>query len=121
MIQANDLRIGNYFYYKIPKTNDFEVTQIDWEAIELADLMIEDFNEKFKPIELTDKIMDTGWIEVVKGRVYLVLHLGDIRIIQTMEGSEIIINNKLNHIQYLHQLQNLYYSLTGKELEINCL
>ena len=30
-----------------------------------------------------------------------------------------VISRKIIEIQYLHQLQNLYFSLTGKELEIN--
>jgi predicted S18 family serine protease len=30
-----------------------------------------------------------------------------------------ILNVSINNIQYLHQLQNLYFSLTGQELQVN--
>jgi len=38
---------------------------------------------------------------------------------QTEKDGEIVTKNYLPHIKYVHQLQNLYFCLTGEELTIN--
>jgi hypothetical protein len=120
MISAKDLRIGNKIYLELglPGLNVHEVMPQD-----IADIA----NGRITPasiegIRLSEEWLnkcgfDKGqlkhkdpqfWLEVdVKSGI---IEIGDV---QQWEHSWIEIS-----VQYLHQLQNLYYALTGEELTI---
>lgn len=134
MIQANELRIGNWLQSKIP----FQVTG---ENIEQFSRGVNHPTQLISPIPLTPEILKKCGFEENLGGWYLdgdidqksfrsddrkfawcmtLSHVDDNDVHFRVGYSSVLINDApARHIQYLHQLQNLYYSLTGKELTIN--
>lgn len=114
MIQANDLRIGNWFYI------GEMIGQCNPDS--LKDTSI------FEPIPLSKEVLRTigepkedGWIYLPKNfRVCCaeVTGLCNFSMGMTETGSDEIDWFIVSLPTHLHQLQNLYYSLTGVELEV---
>jgi hypothetical protein len=106
-MKPTDFRIGNLIEY------DGRVFEIDTIAEEFPTLNTAEFGigvvswENIKPIELTEEILFKCVFAL--NHVFLYKHEGSFWH-DTLNGSI--------EIKYLHQLQNLYYILTGKELEI---
>lgn len=116
-MEPKELRIGNYVY-----ENE------DISEIQLADFynMHEDDNCPFKPIELTqewlvkfgfekDRINEDFYFLGIpnKYKVYLSISLQYLSFEVCQNGHGFNID-----IGFVHQLQNLYFSLTGEELKI---
>ena len=108
---ANELRTGNYVYDTLGKVN-----KIDLEAITY---IVKEPHNQVKPIPLTEEwLLKFGFkkVEGLPGWTY--------------DGYDIFKDGKSWHIfkfnqtlkvhrcklLYVHQLQNLYFALTGKEL-----
>ena len=114
-MQPNKVRIGNIFKE--------EYTEKLIKVIEIRQKSIT-FSEKFRgkwkanPIELTEDILlKCGFVnyEIFKNTwAYNGIELYILNGIISFE----LMNNSLE-IKYLDQLQNLYFALTGKELEVN--
>tara|TARA_R110000772_G_scaffold248916_1_gene363070 strand:+ start:300 stop:659 length:360 start_codon:yes stop_codon:yes gene_type:complete len=116
MIQVNELRIGNWvkyqFHDRLKKvkicSNDFKI---------LDDKNTNDYKERYSPIPLTEQwLIDFGAKEWKHIR-YKTFKLGILMIGSTdnMKSFEIV-DLYMKPIKYVHQLQNLYFSLTGEEL-----
>lgn len=121
MIKANELRVGNILNYWIEEENSFSPTVIDWQNIKWISENEEDFNMPHKPIMITEEILlKCGF----KEKKYGVYHVGDFSIRLHSYGYKKGMSY-LNGISlytypmYIHQLQNLYYALTGQELEVS--
>jgi hypothetical protein len=109
-MKATDLRIGNYI--------DSELTDYS----ELRQEVLCDFANGYthlKPIPLTEE-----WL-VKFGYNNNTVYLRDLKVTATEDNDPIYYladeyDNGVgcNDIQYVHQLQNLYFALTGKELTI---
>lgn len=123
MIQANDLRIGNKVYYSDQNENP-EPTIIEIGLTDLILLVNKVKSVNYLPIPLTEKIlMDCGFL-VRSGEWCYATH---------KISTDFTINNRVDGnwrftpiwcsdyvpIQHLHELQNLFYSLTKTELIIN--
>jgi hypothetical protein len=120
MIKANDLRIGSWIdlknsgYIKVDADNIGDV--VNNPAI-------------FDPILLTPEILEKAGFEKQRSSDNVLdnYFIGEnpithdwIMSLQWIDGRESpFYKNGYHQIKYLHQLQNLFYSLTGKELEIN--
>jgi hypothetical protein len=131
MIQARELRLGNYILHKV--NNKISTTACDYRHFEL--LARGDNKDMFPILLKPDWLERTGFVENKK---YVLLPDAHEYILTLpVPGSSrneilaYIKNNKecfaravadnlvvSTSIYNLHQLQNLYYSLTGKELEI---
>lgn len=126
MIDANELRIGNYLY--------FGNTIIELSTIN-SDNTIRFFNENktntvgcfslkgFNPIALTEEILlKCGFKEIYKSEY---THKFEYDIDVRIEFKLIpkmyfyFMGNILTEIKYLHQLQNIYWCLVGRELNVN--
>lgn len=114
MIKASELRIGNYiccdsgFYNKPTKVTGMFIRQIDSLNNSEAD--------NYSPIPLTPEILEKcGLLEGNKFRSIEYFNIRD------ENGYSLYFDDSYLcvDIKYLHQLQNLYYSLCGEELEIN--
>jgi hypothetical protein len=126
MIQANELRIGNYYMFadcegivyrsvKEIKHNQFGL-QSDYDGVNF---------EICKPIILNEewllkfgfKESDEGFMKIKtrKKSIYLEINLRDKR---TILFSSNHYYNDIYHVKYIHELQNLYFALTQKELKI---
>jgi hypothetical protein len=117
-MKAQELRIGNWY-------NQFgNYHQVNWETIkELANAP--EGQMWFKPIELTEEILlkCEGYFknefgvgvmyEPDYGNAFYLMKDGSI---QDCHYDTPISNYR--HIKHLHQLQNLYFALTGEELKI---
>ena len=109
-MKSNDLRIGNWIYFPMIK-NNYQIIRLDFD----------NKNENnYSPIPLTEDILlKCGFYQ--KNNLFI---LKDITLQLINCGTEI--DNHLgfvllgfnNEIKYVHQLQNLYFALTGEELTI---
>jgi hypothetical protein len=124
MIQANELRIGNLISYTIEDDLDerkkwSEVSEID--AVDI--LHLTKFKDKnYKPIPLTEEwLLKFGFVkqrhEYIKGDYCLTL-ITDTTSWLLAENTNVFFYIGTN-LDYVHQLQNLYFALTGQELTLN--
>jgi hypothetical protein len=136
MIKTEDLRKGNKVKCKI--SNDAGIYTVlgipAWgidgngdgeEPLVLIDRCPKQLvpESKLKPIPLTPEILEAGGFEnrangIYKNDLFNICRFENNKyFLCNPFGTEIYSPMKL--IEYLHQLQNLYYSLMGKELEVN--
>lgn len=110
MIQANEarnFRIGNIVYCSDTKENvELNVHGIMRIATKGA--------ENLDPIELSPDILDkidwNGYVKLNIGSYFKIDEVGHLFYRSDYTGI---------NIDYLHQLQNLYFALTGKEITYN--
>lgn len=115
-MNANELRIGNYVnlkdkgLYKIDRGYDLEKIE-DWEGTDYCTPipLTEDWLLKFGFDKGSDIIGDCFYIEL-KNNDDFVIHIEDYNMFLFDDNLE---------IKHVHQLQNLYFALTQKELTIN--
>jgi DNA modification methylase len=132
-MKATELRIGNFVYNKAGEVD--KVTAIvttyktDTEALLIDNHFIGMLNEDFlvsveygftNPIPITeDWLIKFGFEDRndywKKKKVKMVWSS---RIIKTGERLGIR-HEKYDHIKYVHQLQNVYYAVTGEELTVS--
>jgi len=133
-MEAKELRIGNYFLddeNNISKCNGFNPFghSIRCDEPEGCDILLDYFqNGKWhrgyecdindcKPIEITaDLLAKCGFVVEHTNGGFIKWKFGNFTLI---DGRLIYPDNFGNPIIFLHQLQNIYYALTGTELEIN--
>jgi hypothetical protein len=114
MIKANELRLGNWI---LKDGNKCKVTAIVDKKVWAHSVEIKCFNDgfAFNPIELTAAIIHKfnfrdcpcGGFQNNK------MHIG-----KTEDGQFYYHSIQRTPIKYVHHFQNLYFSLTGDELEI---
>lgn len=106
-MKANELRIGNYVQYPSLK-NPIRVSIIDTSETNTE--------TRAKPIPLTEEWMgDFGFKLFPWG---FVLNAFRIDYNPTPLTFRYMSDNRSIEIKYIHQLQNLYFALTGEELQI---
>ena len=131
-ITTSDLRIGNWLFYsksnKFPMQVEvigkdyiylnFEGNQGDSLDIESEDIypipLTKDFIIKVSDESMFKNTVDIGGYSGIEMRAEHNRD-GNFELIPTINCDEYCIGR---HICYVHELQNLYYALTGKELEI---
>jgi hypothetical protein len=121
MINANELRIGNW----VELTHPFNTSQSIRAAVKSEDILNADkIGTEFHPIPLTPEILEKCGFEkdgedffIIKiGRKSFSIYVEDIPDIVYSPDIGVPHNSLNAPIDYLHQLQNLYFSLTGVEL-----
>lgn len=132
MIKDTELRKGNAIYYN-PNGNPFLhfVSELHWNFLmcnEPGDkeqrFKLYYDNNHLQPIPLTPRILEQcGFVkkEVKPGLIRNCLQIKPYLLFGYYEEEVLLYDSELRWIadvQYLHQLQNLYHSLTGHELEI---
>ena len=109
MIQANELRVGNYYdhngeYRKVTPSTIEEV----WNAERTW----------CKPIPITEDILLKCGFEKFTTKDIYPTYVN--KLFNWNDGILFLVGyNFINHIKYLHDLQNLYFALTKTELTIN--
>jgi hypothetical protein len=121
MIDVKELRIGNYIYWDNPKKKNVvhtvrAVLEFSLHTTPLAICGIEDFS----PIPLTEQwLIDFGFEKGndIMGDCFYIEQNNNVNdfAIHLHDGKYTDILNDL-YIDSVHQLQNLYFALTGKEL-----
>lgn len=125
-LRANELRINSYYQWK----NDGEVFMLDLKRMSI----ICDFEQgdpepcsNITGIPLSESWLERmGWVWNEACKSYEKYPNGDARMNlqeRPLNGSYTMFNYVLKamiaeRIYYVHQLQNLYFALTGQELEI---
>ncbi len=123
-MKANELRIGNYVYMDM-SIDDIEVVRL--KIGDLASFAIE--ARELYPIPLTEEWLLKFGFEFYKKQVSLnvggelfnyavkneIIIWTDLKTGWTLDGR---INRKTHWLNSVHQLQNLYFALTGEELKL---
>lgn len=117
---ANELRIGNFLY------NDKVVVKID--ARTIFDIWDDKGLKNYKPIPITEKwLLNIGFkCDDINNTIRTHFeHLSDYRFEYYIEKINkyhlrgfYFMGNSIGTIKYIHQLQNIYFALTQKELEL---
>lgn len=142
MIQPQELRLGNYVYdrgEKVIRIDFFEHLENGYDCKFGQNGIVDpewghthpltEYTEYAKPIPLTEEwLLKFGFENDTYGN--FTLSLGDILDVQWVmvsfkyydlkewDSTQFSDNNLMYDCKYVHQLQNLYFSLTGKELEV---
>lgn len=118
MIQANELRIGNWVYYEKDKCNV---------KISIGDFLYKE-NEYFAPIPLTEEwllrfgfdrelsLCDFSILLDENLDTKLMIDLHDAVATTSIYDCDEITITYIQDTLSVHQLQNLYFALTGEEL-----
>jgi hypothetical protein len=121
-MESKELRVGNLVYES--KRSKILRKKIGVEICEIKSLDIhhlESFpeSENFEPIPLTEEWLFKFGFEKNENGLFKLFNESEVPILLnedldgwTCDG----INFSVNGTQYVHQLQNLYFALTGKEL-----
>lgn len=130
MIQPSELRLGNWVHhervwshrqpdYGSPSEFDFQWEERDWYAIGESTINFDDVS----PIVITEEWLEKLGFEYERATVggwerweKWTSKKGRIKLLDKKFSWGI--GEYSNYIQYVHQLQNLYFSLTGEELTI---
>jgi len=124
-MKANELRVGNFVYEPLNENKKaFKVFEIyheeDYDKINYFNAL------NFKPVQLTEDWLTNFGFKRIKVGIGWVYEYSN----GVVAFSEVINNNKklfafnystekYNYINYVHQLQNLYFALTGVELQLS--
>lgn len=135
MIQANEAVVGRWFNRKHGKGHTWTQLTEDMMCWIFHPEMMEYALDDFEPIPLTPEILEKAGFEKLKkadtyrcywGSLDKVLFIGfyGTGIFPTIVKEGEMVSDPtgaimLNKIEYLHQLQNLIFALTGQELTIN--
>nr|WP_299067136.1 hypothetical protein [uncultured Allomuricauda sp.] len=119
-MEAKELRLGNYIRYRDERNVVVQSLGYRFHTGRPHDLQIvgsEDIDE-YEPIPITELWLKEFGFKDDRGK--FTLDAGEINfftIKQTLpKGSWMIPEYNVFGLMYVHQLQNLFYSLTGKEL-----
>lgn len=119
-MKANELRIGNWVRCKIYNGNNDVIIPFAFQEYSYIHL--------FEPIPITPKILERagfGRIDYYAGNPFRIgINLDNHFLLcyhdaVAMGCDDSFYNEAFPHVKYLHQLQNLYFALTGTELDIN--
>lgn len=123
MIQPNELRLGNWVYDILADVN-VEVIGIDKYEIFTEDIGgVQEIcdSKEIAPIPLTEELIEKqGWEKVC----YYYTDKNGLEIYETNDGWHLHIDDDKCQttiailIKYVHELQNAYFVVTKKELEV---
>ena len=124
MVDVRELKIGNYVYLQNSKT-PYKITEIGYSEIEYpryeasgisSEAVFRTYVENLNPIPLTEELLlKCGFERKHFGSVTVYCHLSiELDAYFCLKGVDYNIP-----VRSLHQLQNLYFDLIGKELEVN--
>jgi hypothetical protein len=127
-LSVEELRTGNCLYYVDTDQVGKMISRIDWQDLQWLTKKPESFNECHKPIVLTVDVLDKCAISINRVSVSYRIDLpfkNEVLFLSLTEvgnGKPFTISifsfgtsKELRQVNYLHDLQNLYWSLTGTD------
>jgi len=130
-MKASELRIGNKAFYKEKVVEIASVSGINYSfgnqdiTISTSDNSLLVDILQLQPIPLTPKLLEKCCGFKSEHPAYYYIPIGDNYLYVYYSNSGLhtyavkYMHAYLGEIKYLHQLQNLYFALTGEELEID--
>lgn len=117
-MKANELRIGNWVWNDVQNLP----VKVDMQILNEQYYADRGIGQSWLPFPLTEEILlKCGFIKV-RYEKYAHNKLNKLRafphVMKEGFGIYMMGSYTLPHIKYLHQLQNLYFELTGQELDI---
>jgi hypothetical protein len=113
MLLANELRIGNWLQSEM-----FGVKQIFQVTPLHIKILYKDSPGIYSPIPLTPEILQKAGFD--KEDLFNTWYLNLFQMVLDDDGTFYSsYMPEAVHVKYVHQVQNLYYALTGQELQIN--
>ena len=107
-MNANEIRVGNWFYYH-DQDLPFKWYASDFEHVETT---------QARPIPLTPEILEKAGFNDFYTISIFDAYKNDVIICYDNQEKVFAIGGNWYKAEYLHQLQNLYFALTGEELNI---
>jgi hypothetical protein len=107
-LKANELRLNNWVY-AFKTTYQIDVNDFDQDKV-----------NTFEPIPLTEEWLFKFGFQYKYGCLLLSTNRGTIQIEEDLAEISSVVTHSgfMSPCKYVHQLQNLYFALTNKELEI---
>lgn len=113
MINANELMLGNWVNHIM-------------QNVKLTPnilLNISNDSRNYSPIQLTPEILEKAGFERVNHIHGYTFYSSKKKLgnpcIYVYDTKTEVMGYMVSHVKYVHQLQNLYFALTGQQLEIN--
>jgi hypothetical protein len=119
MMKANELRIGNVVETRSNKRGwiRYEITGLN---IYQLSAYSENFEKDVRPIPITDDLLlECGFFQDADNRLSVILLKIGLLLMLMIVVFELLTVGCLGKSITLHELQNLYFTLTGEELKIN--
>jgi len=109
MIDPKELRIGNYVEHPDTKIWKWQFSRDDYDAYEM---------NRFNPIPLTVEWMGKFNLKKMESNDFIDAYWIRNLLFIELERNFVMIRPYIivSRCEYVHQLQNLYFALTGKEL-----
>ncbi len=125
-MKATDLRIGNLYYYRVVDQLDkrkewFEVSKIDYDDLRVIAIK-DEMNQDYQPIPLNEEwLVKLGFTIKNKPNGDIKYFYKDFRyslICKVNYDGYLFCDDDivLRDLDYIHELQNIYFVLTGTEL-----
>lgn len=117
-MEAKELRIGNYVNYHIVDDERKEWNEINEVDIDDIYTVLMGNADDLSPIPLSDEWLDKfGMLGVSKnGFTVVIKPIAKRPIYRSNNYYTIYMAGRKIELKYVHQLQNLYFALTGEEL-----
>ncbi len=127
-MKATELRIGNRVSYKgievVVEGYTFDYVRFTHEALSIGESI-----EKFDPILLTEEWIKVFGFRKVKNEYFsqngsgimLTFYKDQFRLYKQIMETSVMDNGRIlikRSVQYVHELQNLFFALTGEELTV---
>ena len=128
-MKVQELRIGNLIFYHSNFTEETRVKVVDLITFSLLLGSHEEFKESYLPIPLTEEwLIKLGFehynqlgYNIKNNNFEIDIWFDDNGTINDIQLSSTNISGaypNIKNFQYLHQIQNLYFTLTGEELKL---
>ena len=123
-MEAKELRIGNLVNYRIEDKFDERKEWLEVSEIDAIDLQCID--NDFSPIPITKEWLLKFGFKQIDDRSYKLRNFGKFIFFEQLKNSFAfypagVLNflMRMDNLKSVHQLQNLYFALTGRELAKN--
>jgi len=119
MIKPSELRLGNIISHNGEPVPVVQIERRFKTRYRLNDLDVDErtIEDHFQPIPLTPALLYNAGFSTPRDYVSTVVERGGVMIDYHLGKFRLRENNRIT-IDYVHQLQNLYFALTGEELSI---
>ena len=132
-MEAKELRIGNYvifrneYFFKKEKVGKVEVRQITNKTVGInhvnfGDLIAHDFDiSEIEPMPIdSDFLSKLGFVCVQENEIWQKICNGTVSVVHYFGYKDKFMygfgSSPLLYFQHVHQLQNIYFAVTGEEL-----